>query len=341
MHSNFRTMKRSVLNTIAIGLGLVLSISSCEKNIDIDIDEISPMIVLNALVEADSAVEISLSRTRHILDNKEVSTLNSGKVNIFDSHGNSAELFLNSRSRYVADNFQIIPGEEYRITASAEGYYDVEATCTIPQRVDIIRIDTVSVYNEWNDQMLSLGIVFRDDPDVDNYYQLSMMAKWYMYEWYIEERIDTLYVDPVKDTIILGIVYDTIERYIPYYEQTYFNTEDLIIEEWDNMGGVVFSDKLIQGKEYAITGNIYSGYSMWSADTSTLYVNLHSISKDYFDYVSSLQKHYNAKGDPFSTPVVVHSNVTNGLGIFGARSTSRDSIRLAPNPNDDFYWRID
>lgn len=322
------------ISTVLILLGGI----SCEKNIDIDIDEISPMLVLNGLIESDSSVSISLTRTRHILDNKEITVLANGTVEIFDTHGNSSDLVWDNRSRYETDNFQVSPGEEYTITASAEGYFDVEANCIIPDKIQIIRLDTVSVYNEWNEQMLSMGIVFQDDPDVENYYQLSLTSKSYYMDLHIEERLDTLYVDPIKDTVVIGIVYDTIENLIPNYENIYFQTEDLIIEEWDNNGGVVFSDRLIQGKEYSLKGTIYTGYRYWSADTSSIYVNLHSITKDYFEYVSSLQKHYNAKGDPFSTPVVVHGNVENGLGIFGGRVTSRDSILLPPQSWEDPYW---
>ena len=86
-------------------------------------------------------------------------------------------------------------------------------------------------------------------------------------------------------------------------------------------------------------GTIYTGYRYWSSDTSRIYVSLHSITEDYYDYVSSLQKHYNAKGDPFSTPVVVHGNVENGIGIFAGRVTSKDSILLPPVLWEDPYWK--
>lgn len=325
-------MRKSIVYIITFLM--LLGGISCEKNIDIDIDEISPMIVLNGLVESDSTVSISLSRTRHILDNKEVSTLSTGEVEIFDSHGNSTELIWDNFNRYESDNFHISPGEEYRITATASGYFDVEARCVVPERIEIIRLDTASVYNEWNEEMLSLGIVFTDQADEDNYYQMSLSAKYY--QTYFEEKYDTLYVDLEKDTVIMGYVYDTIVT--PHFESVYFQTEDLIIEEWDNNGGVVFSDRLIQGKEYSLKGNIYNGYRYRSDDTVSLYVSLHSITKDYFEYVSSLQKHYNASGDPFSTPVVVHGNVENGLGIFGGRVTSKDSILLPPMEWEDPYW---
>jgi hypothetical protein len=334
---NFKKMRHSAKYIIA--LALLLSGISCEKNIDIDIDEITPMIVLNGLIESDSSVSISLSRTRHILDNKEVSTLKNGTVELFDTHGNSANLVWNSQGRYETDNFQIAPGEEYRITAKAEGYYDVEATCVIPEKIEIKRLDTLSVYDEWNEEALSLGIVFEDDPNEDNYYQLSLMAKYYQLQVDYIQRYDTLYVDIIKDTVIMGFVMDTIETSIPYYENVWFQTEDLIIEEWDNSGGVVFSDRLIQGKEYSMRGTIYTGYRMWSADTSSIYINLHSITKDYYDYLTSYQKHIYAKDDPFATPVVVRGNVENGLGIFGGRATSKDSIQLAPSQWEDPYWK--
>ncbi len=321
-------------------LFIILLNSACEKTIEIDIDEISPMIVLNGLIEADSSVVISLTRTRHILDNAEISTLTSAFVELSDNQGNSAILTIDGSNKYVTESFSVEPGTEYIITASAEGYYDVEAVCIIPEAVAIIRIDTATVYNEWNEPLISMGIVFQDDPSTDNYYQLFMMSKSYYTEWDIVERLDTLYIDPVTDTVITAIVLDTIITRIPFYSDLYFESEDLIIEEEDNRGGVIFSDQLIQGKEYILKGNIYTYFSRGSQDTTTIYVKLHSISKDYYEYVSSLEKHYYSKNDPFATPVVVHSNIQDGLGIFGGRSTSIDSIKIAPQPYEDDIWEI-
>lgn len=335
MHSLSDILRKTAIPVLA---ALILWLTGgCEKNIDIDIDEIDPMIVLNATIAPDSVIEVTLSRTRHILDNAELSMLTTGTVEISDDRGHSATLVKGEDSRYRTTAFLPEEGATYTVKASAEGYYDVESSCTIPASIAIDRIDTTAVYSDYGGKQYNFEIHFTDPAGEKNYYALSMKALVYNEELRYEERWDTLYIDPEKDTVVVGWTIDTIRIMHPYYEMVYLQSEDLVIEEYSSAdNGFVFSDKLFDGKSYTFKGSFQDYMLSYSADTATLYISLKSLDENYYRYLYSLQKHYYAKDDFFATPVVVYTNVTDGLGIFGSYSVDTDSMKFAPG--ERYYW---
>lgn len=79
-------MKASVFKYIllfSILASLIFSIA-CEKTIDIDIEDSKPKIVLNAEINPDSTIKVHISRSRHILDIANLSTLNDAEVKLFE-----------------------------------------------------------------------------------------------------------------------------------------------------------------------------------------------------------------------------------------------------------------
>ncbi len=327
---------------ILAGLLLSLMLGSCEKNVEIDIEEIDPMIVMNGLLQADSTVDIFLSRTRHILDNKELSSLPDATVSITDTEGNSTILQYGSNRLYSSGAFRIIPGKSYTVSASAPGYNPVEATCRIPEIIPVKSIDTTSLVNEWGEKKIAFEIAFDDPEGETNYYMLSLNARVDVVNLEIVQRIDTLYIDPVKDTVVTGIVFDTIEHHYPRYENLYIESEDLAIEQWDYYSNrIIFSDKLFNGRTYRFNGSYYNWFLWDAADSSTVYISLQAIDEHYFKYIDSREDHYYAKDDPFAVPVVVHNNIENGIGILGGMSASIDSFKVAPLSRDWYNYGFD
>lgn len=225
----------------------------------------------------------------------------------------------------------IEPGKEYTVTATAPGYNAITATSRIPEPVSIVRLDTTSSRDEYGEQMFDFTVVFDDPPAESNYYMLSVRSYYEISHIEYDYILDTLYVDAEKDTIVMGYRRDTIEYIDVRDENTWFESENLAIENEDNFQSrIIFSDKLFDGKRYSITGRFYPWF-LWDAnDSATVYFSLEAIDEHYYRYIDSRADHYYAKNDPFAVPVVVHSNIEDGLGILGGMSVSTDSVLLAP-----------
>lgn len=310
---------------------VVLILGACEKNVDIDIEVIDPMIVMNGVLQVDSTVVIYLSRTRHILDNSEINVLTNATVHITDSEGNSEQLVYGTGQLYRTDQMFIESGKEYTITASAPGYNDAEGTCIIPETVPVVKFDTSTIVNEWGEKMIAFEVVFDDPAGVENFYMLSIRSQveyantQYMY------YEDTLYVDQEKDTVVVGYVRDSVVFRDVQNQSVWFESEDLAIEQYDyRTNRIIFSDRLFNGRRYSVKGIFNTWFLYGASDTAIVDIHLQSIDNHYFKYINSRVDHYYAKSDPFAVPVVVHNNIQNGLGILGGMSSETTTIKLAP-----------
>lgn len=159
-------------------------------------------------------------------------------------------------------------------------------------------------------------INFKDDPDVENYYLLNIVTKRDRYD-FDKEMTGTD-----------GGVYDFEYNDIVFDNK---NTESLLPK---NSFLPIFSDALINGKDYSLLltqpkiektflfqgEEIKKGYAMkprpsWAVERYI--ISLSSISKDYYLYLKTVEAHRNMI-PVFSEPVMIHSNIKNGVGIVGS-----------------------
>ncbi len=325
-----------IKKSLHIILAATLFATSCEKNVDIDIDEIAPMIVVNSVLTADSSVAVFLSRTRHILDNASITALQGAMVTITDQENHTDTLVYGEGQLYLGDDIQIREGEQYTIMAAAPGFDEAEATTVIPSSVPILSLDTLSTFDEWGEKIYDFEISFDDPEGTSNYYMLSLRTR-YEYRWEEEQFIfDTLYVDTEKDTIVTGYRREAVEFINLRNEPVWFNSENLAIEQWGGYESrVLFSDRLFDGKKYSLRGRFYPWFLWDASDSASIYVSLMAIDEHYYKYIDSREDHYYAKNDPFAVPVIVHNNIENGIGILGGMSVYTDSVKLPPHRWED------
>jgi hypothetical protein len=328
-------MRKNTKYILLVAL-LALFHTACEKNIDIDIDEIESMIVLNGILTEGDHVNLYISRTRHILDNMQITTLQNATVVITGEDGIADTLTYGSDQLYRTSRMTIEPGKEYTVSASATGYSSVKATSRIPEPVPMVRMDTLSSVDEWGQQMLDFTIAFDDPAAVTNYYMLTVKSHYEIAYVDFNYYLDTLYVDPEKDTVVIGYRRDSIEYIDVRNESVWFDSENLAIENEDSyQSRVIFSDKLFDGKRYSITGRFPTWFLYDAKDSATIYFSLQAIDEHYYKYIDSRADHYYAKNDPFAVPVIVHNNIENGVGILGGVSVDTDSIVL---PSYSHKW---
>ena len=97
----------------------------------------------------------------------------------------------------------------------------------------------------------------------------------------------------------------------------------------------IFTDELIAGMEYDLTLKFYEQDIDTGFHEFYLYnIELHSISKEMYLYLRSLTAYQQTEGDFISEPVIVYSNIYNGLGIFGTQMVSRVSLSKGEYPAD-------
>ncbi|MBK7028756.1 MAG: DUF4249 family protein [Bacteroidales bacterium] len=85
-----------------------------------------------------------------------------------------------------------------------------------------------------------------------------------------------------------------------------------------------FSDQYVNGQEFSIELPI-----TYSGDTPgvDIFVELSTLSKDYFLFRKSLIKYNESQNNPFSEPIKIYTNIENGYGIFAGSTLLFKRIR--------------
>ena len=73
---------------------------------------------------------------------------------------------------------------------------------------------------------------------------------------------------------------------------------------------------------------MFDGTTIELAEDHTVTINydLRSISRDLYYYKRTLDAYYNSEDDPFTEPVLVHSNFSSGLGLFSVYASSKKEL---------------
>ncbi len=295
---------------------MVIAQTGCFKEIEIAIPEIDPLPVANAIFQPDSVFKVTLSKTRKILSNDPVTDMDNAFIRL--SQGNTViDTLVFQDGAYFSDLFPSI-GEDYRINIDIEGFETLQANDKIPKAPNLISASFKdSVYTDSEGYFLSQAeIVFRDDPNEENYYELILEQLYDEEEWIQLFGMVVPYASTVK-------VYFDLE------------TNDLVIENEGQLALYafeypVFSDELFNGETYAMRANYGSTWASANNPNSNLVVILRSVSKDYYTYRKSLTAHIETQfsdvWDGVVEPASMFTNIKNGYGIFAGYSQVIDTI---------------
>lgn len=291
-------------------LSLSIAFLSCEKIIDIDIPEGERKIVINGLINPDSLVKINVSRSLSVLENDQFVFLENARVHFYENDDFKALMTYDGGGFYSIPGFYPVSNAEYRIEVESAGLQSVQAITNLPSPITMTDIDTSSVTDEWGGGSLKMSFSL-NDPEEENYYAVSMFVTHKIFDYENFELLDSLITYPIYFDFVQNGQGGIQDRLIENNSAIYFNNK------------VFLSDQLFNGKLFDLDLSV-GKYFFGQADTVKLEVKVDHVSKSYYLYAASLNKYYQANGNPFSEAVSVFTNIEKGLGIFtGYSSTSR------------------
>jgi len=310
-----------------------IGIFSCREPIDITVPDTEKKIVLNGLINPDSTVKIHLSKSISILEKDDnITFLKNAVVKIYENNTYKETLQYDTNGYYRGSVYPQI-GKNYKITAEYSPLYAVDAETEILANPTISEINAEPVFHSetqtWYDSetgepfdttintlnQIQINITLSDPPNQTNYYLLTFSANLAQYIYYPPDYIP----------VFIGYKMTSL-----YYDANNLNWENQFYTR--DLVGYVFNDNLFDGSDYSINASVqpnsyYSGGYAESDNTlDKIYVNLHAITEDFYQYVLSYSKYQNIEGNPLAEPVNIRSNVNNGFGFFSGYSTKTDSV---------------
>lgn len=338
-----------------IGIILIAVLfSSCEKTIDFKGDEIEPKIVVNGLLVAGTKVSANIFQSRSLLSEKGYfESLKDAKADLYVDgefvetlkYESKIDTFRKRLDHNLSENIPyengiytsetlVEPGRTYKLEVSREGVNSVNCETTVPEPVEIISVDTLTevVEKDWGTtQFFTILMKFKDPGDRKNYYRVQVNnERGSALNYYYSDQI--VYTDTILVSKGQGIGFYLND---PIFKNSESEANDIVLGAPDNQYAI-FDDSQISGREYTLKAQFSNYISNVSdiehGDFLIQQPILYSITKDYFDYLNTVNYHFWFQDDYFSEPVPVYTNVNGGLGIWSSAGVSQYSITIGNYP---------
>ena len=318
--------KFSILNLLII----VLLFSSCKEYIDYELEEAERKIVLNGFITPDETVKINITKSLSSAEKDvKLEYLENLSVQLFEEGNLVSNLEYDNLGFYKSD-FIPTANKNYIVKATGSNFSDVEASTFLKKECEIRQFDVNLSFerneytdydgNIYYDSELSgnVEITINDNND-DNYYLIELYKKDTV-EWFDYEN------NVVFDTLINNTIYT--------YPNSSYDQNSVNIYSDSKFDGHIYSNEFNNSEtmSFDLSVNIYN-YSITDGNltNNTLFLNVYTFNKDYYQYAKSYSNYQDNEGNPFTAAVNVYSNVKNGLGLFTAYSVTKDSIEVNIN----------
>ena len=274
-------------------LSAVCLLAACEKEITLNLSDYASKLVVNGEFNTNATVKVEVSRSIPIM-------------NVADSTGYllmdaTAKLYENNTlignltyvNGFYTMNYKPKQGKAYRVEVNRSGFNPAVAEVNVPANIVSKSkfVDSVSI-DKLGFPFGQLNIQFKDDVGTKNYYELLVR--------YYDAGIQKWFPLDFKSNDILFLNNDKLDN-----------------------GGYVFSDVSFNGQQKNILTSIESNTA---TGTPKFEISIKTFSEEYYNYLKQLRD-YDNNGFFVSDPVILISNVKNGLGMVGGVYNVKDNLK--------------
>lgn len=127
---------------ILSALALLLTVSSCEKEIDVDLRSVTPRIQIEGIVKQDQLARVRVSQTLDFNDNSGYPFLKGAIVVISDDAGNRETLQQDASGWYVAEDIEGVIGRTYNLSVT----YEEKEYTSVSKMPPLVKLDSLTMY---------------------------------------------------------------------------------------------------------------------------------------------------------------------------------------------------
>ncbi len=301
-------------------LAMLSFVLSCEKVFDVNsaIDARSSELVVVSSFTLDRTLQVYVSSSGSILDDEPIAYIDNAIVELYRNEEFLTQLsFSEDKDKisnlpfYSAGDFQPQVGIKYTIRVDAPGFETVTAHSQIPTPVKMVSSEISDLqFSEMTGEKETLvryrvGIAFEDPGQIDNYYHINLLQQFR--EYAIIEN-DTLYFR---------------EEMRPVIFSNQLNTNFQVAHVG---GGLLLADEDQDGQTIRLNLPVEFSYLPNRDELGKLFIELRAVSKEYYQYFSTISRQNGVSDSPYADPVIVYDNINGGQGVFAGFSTSSDSL---------------
>jgi hypothetical protein len=165
-------------------------IFSCEKVIDVDLNEANPALVIEGNLNYEQGrLEVKISKTASYFGNDNMDNISNATVTFKHHTGELIEINETSPGVYEDDHLLVRPGNLYGLTVVVDGKeYTAESFLREPVPIDSVAYGYYQG-NGFFDSGYRVKLHFSDPPNTDNYYRIKVYR-----EGILQNGVDDLIV---------------------------------------------------------------------------------------------------------------------------------------------------
>lgn len=296
---------------------------SCRDVIVVEIEPTPDQVVVVSELTPDKTVELDLSVTADIFSGERAIRPQDATIFLSGTDlpaGATAFIFSSQTGRYQFRNrdFRPSPGESYSLSINIPGtdFVDLFASTYIPIPVSVDRamVSNKKVLPASSDKE---DIVF----DID--FELSRSLNNDTYLHIVPRRVLSEYkVD--ADGIIRVTFFAETENL-----QVLQILEDRnSINELSHKEGVFVDYSKLDGNNVKLRLSTATLLDPSIDILQNIEVTVYTLSRELYDYHQNLHKQLINNTSSFTSPTSIYSNIENGIGVFGGKSSSSSIVKL-------------
>lgn len=164
---------------------LAMALFSCEKVIDVNLNDEDPKVVIEAMFTAgETTHQVVITKTLNFSEAEPYPVVDNAVVTVTDNLGNSQVLSYAGNGVYETTGYAVVEGRTYTLTAVIDGQ-TYTALSTVPTAVPIDQLTVLSF--QFGPDTVNALIPLRMDPaGVKNFYQFNLFNN--------SERVSGIYL---------------------------------------------------------------------------------------------------------------------------------------------------
>jgi len=270
----------------------------CEKTVIVDVPPHERQIVAKALFNPDSLWRVNVSSSVGFQDAIYPFPLLNAAVEIWEEGALLETLQHVESGFYVAQQTRPQPGKTYTLRVAAPGYEAVEASASLPAASAAPQMSVEALVDTYETPLLNVSVTIDDPADEQNYYAIDVLLR--MTNGHGEEAVtfQSRVGFESNDVVLRGV--EAFDDDTEYFNVAYFE------------------DDLFDGQSQTISLSTFnqSVFDPEGRITSTLILRVYVTDEAYFRYHKTIELQDELDENPFAEPVRIHSNMSNGFGIF-------------------------
>jgi len=310
-------MRFTILLTVILFL---FSLLACEEPVDLGIAEEEPRLVVQCNFNPDSLFKVVVLKSRSALSNDPVEYIENAIVEISENGVFKERLPLSTdpsfpNPLYISQSLKPTPGAEYMIEVAAAGLETIRSENKVPPQVELRSFEVSNLMfrpaslPNFAIYSLTVSAEIDDPPELGNYYHLDF---FYERVNYTLSGTDTIRIPAGFD---FSLLLENTQNELPFLLHYDF--------------GILISDEDAGGRPLKFTLDATSRpVSNRNELFDRIYVELRSVSRDYFLYHSSLTRQNQQTDSILAEPVLLYNNIENGYGIFAGYHALEDSMEV-------------